>query len=57
MNADQVGGLIRAAMAMFGGWAIAHGFTDASWLVVTGAVVAIVTAMWSWYAHKDVKTP
>jgi hypothetical protein len=52
MNIDQTGGLIRAFMAMFAGWALAHGIDAATWLALTGGVVAVVTALWSLYANS-----
>ncbi len=52
MNSDQIGGIIRAAMAIFAGWAVAHGFTEATWLATTGGVVAVATAIWSWYSNS-----
>ena len=51
MNADQVGGIVRALMAVGAGYALSLGFTDAQWLAVTGSVVALVTILWSVYSN------
>ena len=51
MNADQIGGIVRALMAVGAGYALKLGFTDAQWLAVTGSVVALVTILWSVYSN------
>ena len=39
-------------MAVFAGWALEHGFTNETWLAVTGGVVALVTVLWSLYTNS-----
>ena len=51
MNADQIGGIVRALMAVGAGYALNLGFTDAQWITVTGAVVALITVLWSVYSN------
>ena len=51
MNADQIGGIVRAIMAVGAGYALSFGFTDAQWLAVTGAVVTLITIIWSVYSN------
>lgn len=52
MNSDQVGGIIRAVMAAFSGWALEHGFTQDQWLAITGGVLAAITVAWSYYSNS-----
>lgn len=47
MTSDSIGGVVRAVMAAFAGWAMSHGFSQEAWLAVTGGVVAIITVLWS----------
>ena len=56
MNADQLGGLIRAVMAVAGGYAMAWGFSAETWLALTGAVASIVTIIWTWWVHTETNT-
>ena len=51
MNSDQVGGIVRALMAVGAGYALSLGFTDAQWLAITGAVVTLITIIWSVYSN------
>ena len=51
MNSDQVGGIVRAIMAVGAGYALSLGFTDAQWLAITGAVVTLITIIWSVYSN------
>ena len=51
MNSDQVGGIVRASMAVGAGYALSLGFTDAQWLAITGAVVTLITIIWSVYSN------
>lgn len=46
---EQVGGFVRAALAALAGAAIAKGWGDPTlWETITGAVVLLVTGLWSW---------
>jgi len=50
MNADQVGAIVRAVLQAASGFFIAKGWIDQeSSVVVTGAVVSLVTVVWSVY--------
>jgi glycerol-3-phosphate dehydrogenase len=53
MNADQIGGIVRALLAAASGWAVGHGYLDNNTaLALSGAVVTIATAVWSFYTNK-----
>lgn len=52
MNADQIGGIIRALMAGLSGYAIAFGFTDSQWITITAAIVSVITVLWSIYSNS-----
>ena len=52
MNSDQIGGILRALLAAGGGYAAAKGMDGGTYGLITGAVVTIVTAVWSWYTNK-----
>ncbi len=52
MNADQISGLVRSIMLTFSGIAIAHGFTDTTWVAFTGGVVALIGVLWSLYTNS-----
>jgi hypothetical protein len=53
MNAEQVGGMIRAILAALGGYFVNKGIIDNSILTaVLGAVGPIVAAIWSVWLKK-----
>lgn len=48
MTWDSVQGVLRALLAAAGGFVIAKGWaTDATWVTVGGAVLAVAQAIWS----------
>ena len=59
MTSDQINGIVRivvpAIMSSLSGFALSHGFTDASWLAVSGAVLTILVTLFSvaasWHSH------
>ena len=56
MNADQIGGIIRAVLAALGGVVIGKGWVDsATFTLLSGAVVTIATALWSMYSNRSGK--
>jgi hypothetical protein len=56
LNGDQVGEIIRALLAAAGGWAIGKGYIDKSRATtITGALVTIVVAGWSYYTNKPAR--
>jgi len=52
MTQDQIGGIIRAVMAALSGYALSFGFTNEQWLTITGAIVAVITVLWSIYSNS-----
>lgn len=55
MNSDQLGGIIRAVLMAFSGFALEHGVTTDQWLAITGGAVAIATVGWSIYSNSTTK--
>ncbi len=54
MNGDQIGGIIRAIGAAFGGVVIAKGYTDAdTWTAAVGAVATLAVTIWSIYTNQS----
>ncbi len=54
MNTDQISGILRAIFAAVGGWLVSKGVVDAEiWAMVSGALVTLAVAGWSWYVHKQ----
>lgn len=52
-TSDQIGGLVRAALAAFGGVFIAKGYVTAdTWSWIVGGVATAIPAVWSWYTNK-----
>ena len=52
-NSEQLGGILRAILAAAGGSLVAKGVVDAGTATaVSGALVTILTAGWSWYTNK-----
>lgn len=53
MTSDQIGGIIRAVLSAVGGYVVGKGLIDSeTMLAITGAVVTIATAIWSWHTNK-----
>ena len=56
MSGDQIGGIVRALLAAAGGWAIGKGYIDsATATTISGAIVTIVVAGWSYYTNRPAK--
>lgn len=52
MTGEQLGGVLRTLLA-FGAGFVPATFMDASTVsVITGAVVTLVVALWSWHTNK-----
>lgn len=57
MTKEQIAGLIRTILAYIAGVATAKGWIDESMVEpIIGAVIALVTAVWSFVAKKEAKT-
>lgn len=53
MNADQLGGIIRAVAAAIGGYFVGKGLIDASTVTsLAGAAATIGVAIWSAFTNK-----
>lgn len=53
MNTDQVAGIARALLSAAGGWAVGAGYLDSNTATaVAGALVTILTAIWSAYSNR-----
>lgn len=52
MNSDQLGGIVRAILMAFSGYALEHGVTQDQWLAITGGAVAIVVVGWSIWSNS-----
>ncbi len=53
---DQVGGVLRALLAVLGGILVNRGILDdTTWLAVSGGLVAIGVALWSYYTNRPAK--
>ena len=53
MNGEQIGGIVRALLAAGSGWAVGHGYVDNNTaLAVSGGIVTIVTAVWSYWTNR-----
>ena len=56
MNADQVGGIVRAILTALGTIVVAKGWTDgATFTMISGAVVTLATTAWSVYSNRSGK--
>lgn len=56
MTSDQFGGVVRAILTFLAGFAVTKGIVDsATALTITGAVVTIATAAWSYYTNRPAK--
>jgi hypothetical protein len=59
MNPDQINGILRivvpSVMSTFTGFALAHGFTNESWIAFSASVLTIlatlVSVALSWHSH------
>lgn len=53
MNADQIGGIVRAVLAAAGGYFVAKGVVDAATMTtIAGALATIIAAAWSAWTNK-----
>lgn len=53
MNADQIGGIIRAVAAAIGGYFVGKGMIDASTVTtLTGLAATVGVAIWSAITNK-----
>jgi hypothetical protein len=53
MNADQVGGIVRAILAAIGGYFVGKGLVDsATMTTIVGAAATIAAAVWSAWTNK-----
>ena len=56
MNADQIGGIVRAILAAVGGYFVGKGLIDASTMTaIGGAVATLAMAAWSLMSNKTGK--
>ncbi len=54
MSLDDALNIVRTLLKLAGGSLITAGyFTDAQWADVTGGILALVGASWSFYAHRQ----
>ncbi len=51
MSSAQIEGLIRALMLFGAGFALKYGIDAATWATITGGLVAIAGALWSWKSN------
>ena len=57
MNSDQLGGILRAVLAAVGGYVTGKGYVDsATYLTISGAIVTVLTAVWSFVSNRSGKT-
>jgi RsiW-degrading membrane proteinase PrsW (M82 family) len=53
MNAEYIGGIVRAVVSAIGGYLVGKGTIDSETAVaITGAAVTIATAIWSVWSKK-----
>lgn len=53
MNAETIGGVVRALVSAVGGYLVGKGTIDSETAVaITGAAVTIATAIWSVWSKK-----
>lgn len=53
MTGEQIGGIVRAVVAVASGYLIAKGVGDAAlWQTISGAVASVAVAWWSWKTNK-----
>ena len=56
-NSDQIGGIVRAILAAVGGYLVSKGLVSADTVAqISGAVVTIAVAIWSYYTNQSGKT-
>lgn len=46
-SAQQIEGVIRSVMLALSGAAMLYGLDEATWALITGAIVAVATTIWS----------
>ena len=53
---SEFGGVIRALLAFAGGWMVAKGwFADAQWNELSGALMVVITAIWTIWQKRAQK--
>ena len=53
MSSDQIGGLIRTLLSVFGGFVLAKGWVTAEvWAWIVGGAATIGPAIWSWVTNR-----
>lgn len=56
LTSDQIGGIVRALLTTVAGIAVTKGWTDANTAAwISGGVLALVTAGWSWWSNRPQK--
>lgn len=56
MNAEYIGGIVRAVVSAIGGYLVGKGVIDSETAVaITGAAVTIATAIWSVWSKAKAK--
>lgn len=56
LTSDQIGGIVRALLTTVSGLIVAKGWTDANTAAwVSGGVLALATAGWSWWTNRPQK--
>ena len=56
MTSDQIGGIVRAILAAIAGFFVSKGWVDnTTALTITGAVAAIIVAIWSVFTNQPSK--
>ena len=56
MTSDQIGGVVRAILIFAGGWLVTQGWVDnATMQTIVGAVVTVITTLWSLYTNRAAK--
>lgn len=54
MNQDQILGIVRNAVALFGGIAVGRGWFSAEQITMIGGIVAaVVPFVWTLFVHTD----
>jgi hypothetical protein len=55
MTNAQIEGLLRSLMLVLGAWAAKYGVDEATWLGISGGVVMIAGAAWSYYSNSTAR--
>jgi hypothetical protein len=57
MNAAQFAGIFRAVLAAAGGYFVASGKDPVTVSTISGALLTVGTAVWSFFTHKKIVVP